>query len=175
MKFKIYVYSISVICLFTVSSCERKSGRINTPQTTHYKSAKHSRVDGKGKTTIKMTEQNGVYYIPCKVNDIKMEFIFDTGASDITMSLTEALFLYKQGKLTDDDFIGTQQFQIANGDVEEGTIIKLKTVEIGNRKLYNVQASIMNNLRAPLLLGQSAMNKFGKISIDYKRNEITFE
>ena len=92
-----------------------------------------------------------------------MEFIFDTGASDITMSMTEALFLYKQGTLTDEDFVGTQQYQIANGNVEEGTVIKLKTVEIGNRKLYNVQASIVHNLQAPLLLGQSALNKFGKI------------
>ena len=53
--------------------------------------------------------------------------------------------------------------------------MKLKTVEIGNRTLYNVQASIVHNMQAPLLLGQSALNKFGKISIDYNKNEITFE
>jgi len=127
------------------------------------------------KTTIKMTKRSGVYFIPCKINGSEMEFIFDTGASDITMSLTEATFLYKQGTLTDDDFIGTQQYQIANGEIEEGTVVKLKTVEIGNRTLYNVQASIVHNLQAPLLLGQSALNKFGKISIDYNNGEITFE
>jgi aspartyl protease family protein len=122
-----------------------------------------------------MTKRSGVYFIPCKINGSEMEFIFDTGASDITMSLTEATFLYKQGTLTDDDFIGTQQYQIANGEIEEGTVVKLKTVEIGNRTLYNVQASVVHNLQAPLLLGQSALNKFGKISIDYNNGEITFE
>lgn len=104
-----------------------------------------------------------------------MEFIFDTGASDITMSLTETLFLYKQGTLTNADFVGKQQYQIANGDVEEGTIVKLKTVEIGSLTLKDVQASIINNEKAPLLLGQSALNRFGKISIDYTKSEITFE
>ena len=122
-----------------------------------------------------MTKRDGVYYIPCKINGSNMEFIFDTGASDITMSLTETLFLYKQGTLTNADFVGKQQYQIANGDVEEGTIVQLKTVEIGSLTLKDVQASIINNEKAPLLLGQSALNRFGKISIDYTKSEITFE
>ncbi|MEX2568552.1 MAG: retropepsin-like aspartic protease, partial [Cyclobacteriaceae bacterium] len=67
-----------------------------------------------------MIKQGGVYYVPCKINGVEMQFIFDTGASDIIMSATEASFLYKQGTLTDTDFIGTQQYRIANGDVEEG-------------------------------------------------------
>ncbi|MDR2066032.1 MAG: retroviral-like aspartic protease family protein [Prevotellaceae bacterium] len=127
------------------------------------------------KSVIKMRSNNGVYYVPCKINGIEMLFIFDTGASDITMSAAEAIVLYKQGKLSDDDFIGTQQYQIADGSIHEGMVVKLKSVEIGNRKLYDVRASIVDNMEAPLLLGQSALSKFGKISIDYKRNEISFE
>lgn len=178
MKLNFYILSILVVFAFSVSSCERKSGRKNSQHQIQNNRIEHSRpstLDSSGKTSIKMTKRSGVYFIPCKINGSEMEFIFDTGASDITMSLTEALFLYKQGTLTDDDFIGTQQYQIANGEVEEGTVVKLKTVELGNRKLYNVQASIVHNLQAPLLLGQSALNKFGKISIDYNKGEITFE
>lgn len=104
-----------------------------------------------------------------------MEFIFDTGASDITISLTEAMFLIKQNKLSEDDVIGSEYYQIADGSVAEGTVINLRSVTIGNRTLYNVKASIVHNLEAPLLLGQSALSEFGRISIDYKRNEIVFE
>jgi aspartyl protease family protein len=122
-----------------------------------------------------MRKASGVYYVPCKINGTEMEFIFDTGASDITMSLTEALFLYKQGKLTNEDIIGKQQYQIADGSIREGAVIVLRQVQIGNCELHDVQASIIDNAAAPLLLGQSALAKFGKISIDYNRNEITFE
>ena len=104
-----------------------------------------------------------------------MEFIFDTGASDITMSATEAMFLYKHGKLTDDDIIGTQQYRIADGSIIEGTVVNLRKVVIGNKVLNNVKASIVHNLSAPLLLGQSALSNFGKVSIDYKKQEISFE
>lgn len=178
MKSKLYIFSLIALSIVFLSACERKSGRKNSqrqPQNTHFEQTKQSTFKSKGKTTIKMTKRSGVYYIPCIINGSEMEFIFDTGASDITMSLTEALFLYKQGTLNDEDFIGTQEYLIANGDIEEGTVVKLKTVEIGNRTLYNVQASIVHNMQAPLLLGQSALNKFGKISIDYNKNEITFE
>ena len=127
------------------------------------------------KTIVKMRKADGVYHVPCIINGTEMEFIFDTGASDIIMSLTEALFLYKQGKLKDEDFIGKQQYQIADGSIHEGTIVMLRKVQIGNWELNNVKASIVDNMDAPLLLGQSALAKFGKISIDYNKNEIMFE
>ena len=127
------------------------------------------------KTTIKMEKVNGVYEIPTEIDDIPMHFIFDTGAGMISISETEARFLYKQGKLTQSDIIGTANFMDANGVISEGTIIILKTVKLGNRSLKNVEASVVHNLSAPLLMGQSALEKFGKISIDYGKSEITFE
>jgi len=124
---------------------------------------------------IKMEKQDGVYMIPVEVNGVKMYFIFDTGASTISISETEALFLYKQGTLKDNDIKGTARFSDANGDISEGTIIVLKTVQIGNKVLKNVDASVVHNLSAPLLFGQSALERFGKISIDYNKGEIAFE
>jgi len=127
------------------------------------------------KTVVKMEKINGVYQIPVEVDGVKMYFIFDTGASIISISETEANFLWKQGKLTRDNIKGTAIFSDANGDISEGTIIVLTTVKIGDRVLKNVEASVVHNLNAPLLFGQSALGKFGKISIDNTRGEITFE
>ena len=122
-----------------------------------------------------MEKQNGVYRIPVAIKGVPLFFIFDTGAGLISISSTEALFLYKQGKLTSEDIVGKSNFIDTNGDVSEGTIIILRKVKIGNKVLTNVEASVVNNLNAPLLIGQSALEKFGKISIDYGKSEITFE
>lgn len=127
------------------------------------------------KTVVKMERINGVFQIPVEVDGVKMFFIFDTGASTISISETEANFLWKQGKLTKDDILGTANFSDATGTISEGTIIVLTTVKIGNRVLKNVEASVVHNLNAPLLFGQSALGKFGKISIDNNKCEITFE
>lgn len=142
-----------------VSSCSRCGESNNSDRSTS--SRKSNRV--------KMRKEGGVYYIPIVVNGSKMEFIFDTGASIISISQTEANYLYKQGTLTKDDFIGTQDFIDANGDISQGLLITLDKVQIGNKTLRNVKASIVNNTKAPLLLGQSVLGKFGSFTIDNKR------
>jgi aspartyl protease family protein len=68
-----------------------------------------------------------------------------------------------------------QYFQDATGKVSAGTRIRLRTVKIGDRILKNIEAIVIDNDEAPLLLGQSALEKFGKISIDNKNGIIIFE
>lgn len=130
---------------------------------------------GNQKVVVNMEEENGVYKIPVTIDDVPMFFIFDTGASTISISETEAAFLYKQGKLTDEDVGSKEKFIDAEGNVNDGTIIRLRTVNIGGMTLENVQASVVHNLNAPLLFGQSALQKFVRVTIDYKRKTITFE
>ncbi|MDY0278803.1 MAG: retropepsin-like aspartic protease [Acholeplasma sp.] len=113
--------------------------------------------------------------MPVFINGVKMYFIFDTGASIISISETEANFLFKQGNLTRDDIKGTALFFDAKGEISEGTTIVLRTVQIGDKILTNIDASVVHNLNAPLLFGQSALEKFGKISIDNTKGEVTFE
>ena len=176
---KIFIFLLSItLLLFTF--CTRRQYKREINGNNSYRNAPIDEISTqqgrtRGNSSVKMHRENGVYYVPCKINGTEMKFIFDTGASDITMSSTEAIYLYKQGKLSDEDFIGTQKYQIADGSIQEGTVVTLRTVEIGNRTIKNVRASIIHNFEAPLLLGQSALSKFGKISINYKKNEISFE
>ena len=87
---------------------------------------------------IKMSYENGVYTMPCEVNGLRMKFIFDTGASSVCISATEALFMIKNGYLEDSDFAGTSLAQIASGEVIENFKITLREIKIGSRTLQNV-------------------------------------
>lgn len=128
-----------------------------------------------GSNSVKMTKKGGVYEIPISINGYPMDFIFDTGASSISISEAEVIFLYKQGRIIEDDIKGSIDFMDATGNISQGTLINLREVKIGNRQLNNVEASVVHNLEAPLLLGQSALSQFGKLTVDYKNNEIIFE
>lgn len=113
-----------------------------------------------------MEKVNGVYQIPCKVNGIEMKFIFDTGASDISISKTEANFLAKQGLLKEDDIVGIQKYQIADGSISEGTKIIIREIKIKDIFINNISATVVDNDNAPLLFGQSALSKFGRFEIE---------
>lgn len=116
--------------------------------------------------TIQMKkEPNGVYTIPCEVNGLKLRFIFDTGASAVSISLTEATFMLKNGYLEDSDITGTTNVQTADGNIAENYTLTLKELKIGSVTLNNVQAVVSNGLDAPLLLGQSVLDKLGHWSI----------
>ena len=124
-------------------------------------------------TIIKMEKVNGVFMMPCQVNGLSLKFVFDTGASDVSISLTEAMFMLKNGYLMENDLLGTEYYRIANGDVAEGTKIRLRLVRIGGIELNDVEASIVHTASAPLLLGQSALKKLGKIQFDYASGTLT--
>ncbi|GEM_PF-2120890 len=128
---------------------------------------------GNSQTVIKMKRDGGVSVIPCKVNGLNLNFIFDTGASSVSLSMTEASFMLKNDYLSYDDIIDSQKYLDAQGNISEGIRINLKEIEIGGKKLYNVEASIVKNQIAPLLLGQSAISKLGKIQLDLESNTLT--
>jgi clan AA aspartic protease (TIGR02281 family) len=120
----------------------------------------------KAQVIVKMTEEGGVRTMPCTVNGLKLRFIFDTGASNVCISLSEALFMLKNGYLNEGDIVGSSYSQIANGDIVENTTVILREIEIGGISLKDVDAVIIHELTAPLLLGNSAIKKLGEIQIN---------
>lgn len=118
---------------------------------------------------IPFTKESGVYKVKCQINGLPLHFVFDTGASDVTLSMTEASFMMKNGYLSGNDVIGSQRYMDADGDISVGTVINLKDVNIGGQTLKNVRASVVRNQKAPLLLGQSVLGRLGKIEIDNQK------
>ena len=114
----------------------------------------------------------GTFEIPCDINGLQLQMIFDTGASDVTISSVEANFMLKNGYLSEKDVKGKKYYQIANGEISAGTVITLREVKIGDAVLRNVDASVVKSQKAPLLLGQSAMERFGTITIDNINNKL---
>jgi clan AA aspartic protease (TIGR02281 family) len=118
---------------------------------------------------------SGTYEIPCQVNGLPLKMVFDTGASDVTISAVEANFMLKNGYLSDDDIKGKSQYMTASGDIHEGTVLRLKEVQLGDTILKNIEASVVHSQKAPLLLGQSVLEKFGTITIDNVNSKLVIK
>ena len=182
-----WVSLIAIILLLSLCSCRwtPRSGHSQNHAIEHSTTADDSEYEGygrkrertkhHGKVTIPMEIDGGVYMISAKINDVPMKFVFDTGASMISLSLTETNFLIKQGTIDGNDVLGEMQFVDANGDVSTGYGIRLRTVQLGDIVLHDVRASVVPNQTAPLLMGQSALQEFGTIKIDNKHRCLILE
>ena len=122
-----------------------------------------------GQKVIFLTKQNGVYTIPCSINGVKRSLVFDTGASTVTISMQLAELLYKSGKLKDSDIKGFGRSQTASGHIVNNMAVVLKDVEISGLHLKNVDAVVIKGQNVPLLLGLSAIQKLGKVTLSGNR------
>jgi aspartyl protease family protein len=125
---------------------------------------------------INLKFKNGVYFVPVKLNNtLSIDFVLDLGASDVSISPDIFLVLYRAGTIEENDFIGSQTYQFADGSTAKSKVFNIKSIQIGDKEIKNVRTSINNSLNAPLLLGQSALKKLNSYRIDNYRNLLIIE
>lgn len=125
---------------------------------------------------VPFRNDNGVKYVPVKVNGTGFEMIFDTGCSGALLSVAEANYLYQKGKLSQEDILGTAQSQIADGSVVENMVVNLKEVVINDQILCtDVKATVSSNINAPLLLGNEILDRIASITIDNQNETLIFK
>lgn len=111
---------------------------------------------------VKMKRKSGVYAIPCEVNGVKRDFIFDTGAAHTSLSQEFVNELMAKRRLLQTDFTGAIQTRNASGVIDNNTTINIRQLKVGNRLIYNVKAIIAVSQKAPLLLGLNAIDMLGE-------------
>ena len=131
-----------------------------------------------GEVSVPYSELGGVKTIPVKLNGVSMDMIFDTGCSGMSISLNELLTMRKNGKFSDNDYVGITEATIADGSVVEKGLINLHEVEIGGKDgiiLHNVQASVALNQIAPILLGNGVIDAVASVEVDNINKTIRFK
>jgi len=121
---------------------------------------------------VPFERQGALCKVPCQINSLPLHFVFDTGASDVTISTVEATFMLKNGYLRNQDLSGREYYMTASGEIAEGTKVRLRQVDFGGLRLSNVRASVVQSQTAPLLLGQSVLQQLGRIEIDNDNRRI---
>lgn len=99
---------------------------------------------------------DGHYHVNARVNGKDVEFLVDTGATDVVMSRKTAAYLGIDVKKLNFNKI----YNTANGIVK-GAPVTLDYIEIGSVRMNNVGASVNDaDLNKPLL-GMSFLNRLG--------------
>ena len=133
------------------------------------------RVSGGGKETIRLEPLNGVYVVPGTINGVvSAKFLVDTGASLVGVPAGLVKSLADSGFIAQTDFLGERTFRIANGSTMQAEALRLKSLQVGNVVVEDVEASVLPE-NAPLLLGQSFLTRLKSWSMDTTAHTLTIE
>ncbi len=123
---------------------------------------------------VPFTRDGDMISVRGEVNGLPLKFIFDTGASDITISSVEAAFMLKNDYLEEPDMGGVQNYRTASGELVEGTVVNLREIKLGGVTFLNIRAAIIKNQEAPLLLGQSMLARMMVFNVNNENKTIDF-
>jgi clan AA aspartic protease (TIGR02281 family) len=119
--------------------------------------------------SIPFKVQGGTFVIPVLINgQITLNFTIDSGATDVMIPADVVITLSRTGTLQKSDFIGKENFRLANGSIVPSTTFLVRSLKVGNYLVENVKASIVDP-KAGLLLGQSFLSRFASWSVDNNR------
>ncbi|MEL7299485.1 MAG: TIGR02281 family clan AA aspartic protease [Pseudomonadota bacterium] len=103
---------------------------------------------------------DGHFYLTLEVNGAPIEFVVDTGATDVVLTREDAA----RAGLDTADLVFFGQAMTANGPVEIAPV-RLDTVELGSFVDRGVRASVNNGQMPGSLLGMSYLSRFDTLQI----------
>ncbi|MFZ5783767.1 MAG: retropepsin-like aspartic protease family protein [Pseudomonadota bacterium] len=117
----------------------------------------------------------GVFVMPAILNgSAPVYFIVDSGAATVQIPQELADDLRHAGTLVEADFLGQHRFILADGRTMTQRVFRLRRLQIGERAMENVLATV-GAPRSRALLGQTFLRRLSWWKVDNVRNALEFE
>jgi predicted aspartyl protease/peroxiredoxin len=124
---------------------------------------------------IKIKKESNSFVIPVKINGLsEIDFIFDTGATESTVTADVVSTMIRQKLISKEDFLPGKSYTLADGSVVRSQRFIIKTLEIGKFIFHDVEASI-SDANAEPLLGQNVLKNFKNVTQDNTNGFIILE
>ena len=127
---------------------------------------------GGGKSSnVQLTDYLGKgFKIKISIDGVSRYYLFDTGATDLTIDSDTERELLLNGTIKRADYIGEKEYELADGKTVTGQIVKVNKITIGNYTVNNVTIAVLKN--GSLLCGKSFLDKFKKWELNKDKMEL---
>lgn len=141
----------------------------NNDNQTEWAASSQSDIVGPSKDTVRLLSFNGMHYVKLKVGSVVYFWLLDTGASDmlITKELEEKLI--SENVLSKSNYLGTGQYEMANGILDTCRKYKIQNIKIGHSSINNLVIAVSDKARR-VIASKSLLNKFTNWMINNKQN-----
>ncbi len=161
--------------LALMNQCYGPTGKDGPAMWSACDAAKAAQDSALARTTVQFARRGGVFVLPVTLNgSAKSYFVVDSGASNVQIPQEVADELMKNGALTQADFLGARSFVVADGRRLQQKMVRLRSLQVGERTMENVLAAV-GAPRSQALLGQSVLQRLNWWKIDNVKNAIELE
>lgn len=123
----------------------------------------------KAQTVIEMTEiEEGKYMVDATLNGVGVKTYFVPESWFASVSSTTYQFLYENGYIVDNDVKGMTTVKMPDGSTTKAGSFVIRSLRMGNVIVKDLPAFVIKKQSVPLLIGNSAFDCFGDLSIDDK-------
>lgn len=113
-------------------------------------------------------QRDGHYYLTAMVNGTEIDFVIDTGATDLVLNLTDAARI----GISESELMFSDIAYTANGQVRTAPI-RLDVIAVGELRDQNVPAMVTEGDMDISLLGMAYLERFAKIEISGNKLVLT--
>jgi clan AA aspartic protease (TIGR02281 family) len=125
-----------------------------------------------GSISVQMKKEGGTYVVPVLINNaITLDFLLDSGASDVSVPADVFSTLVRTGSIKSSDITGKQTYVLADGSKLQSPTFIIRSLKVGDTFIENVRGSVASP-EGSLLLGQSFLERFRSWSIDNANHKL---
>jgi hypothetical protein len=122
--------------------------------------------------SIPLVHEHGTLQVPVVINGkISLNFIIDSGATDVSIPASVFSALTRDGTVSRQDFLDKRLYKLADGSGEISQRFRIRSLRVGKLEVRDVIASIGDSGGLPLL-GQSFLSRLKSWSIDNERQAL---
>jgi hypothetical protein len=128
-------------------------------------------IKGPAADTLKVLNLNGMTYIKVKVGSLTQLWLFDTGALDLLINTETEQMLRNENIINQSNYLGTGEYEMANGMIDTCRKYKIDNVQIGKFILSNIIVAVTDKGKR-IIIGRALLNKFRNWALDNQENNL---
>lgn len=119
--------------------------------------------------TIRVLNIKGMTFVRMKTGNLIQWWLFDTGATDLLIGRQTETELRKEMIIHELNFLGTKEYEMANGIIDTCRRYRINNVRIGNFYIDNLVVAVSDKARR-IIVGKGLLNKFSTWALDNRNN-----
>lgn len=93
----------------------------------------------------------------------------------MSFSVDATLKMLKSGAIGKTDFAGDAEKIIGNNSIADKSVFTVGEINITTKSAFDLEATVLQKQKAPVLMSEKVLKRFGNVTVDKEKKQIVFK